>query len=165
MFQSPRFNFALTFLATAGLLGYGYYLEYVEYLLPCNLCKLQRLAFMAVGLVGLIGLVHGSRKGISRVYHALAAVAAVIGGLLAGRQVWLQSLPADEVPECSPGLEFMLQTTPWLQVIEEVLTGSGSCAEIDWTFLGVSIAGWALVWFAALALFNLAVGLRGYDYR
>ncbi|MEM7377986.1 MAG: disulfide bond formation protein B [Pseudomonadota bacterium] len=165
MFQSPRVTFALTVVVCVGLLGYGYYLEYVEYLDPCNLCKLQRVAFMGVALFGLIGLVHGSGGTASRAYHTLAALSAMAGAALAWRQVWLQGLPPEDVPECSPGLEFMMQTTPWLQVFREVLTGSGSCAEIDWAFLGLSIAGWALVWFIALALFSLAFAVRGYRRR
>jgi len=162
MIQSPRVAFALTLTVPLALLGYGYYLEYVEYLIPCNLCKLQRVAFMAVAAFGLIGLLHNSRGAASRAYHVLASLAATVGAVIAWRQVWLQGLPPEEVPECSPGLEFMLETTPWLQVFQEVLIGSGSCAEIDWTFAGLSIAGWALVWFAALVIGGFVMALRGY---
>ena len=162
MTLSPRLTFFSTALLCAALLGYGYYLEYVEFLDPCNLCKLQRVAFMAVILFAMIGMVHGSTGAASRVYHLLIALSATAGAALAGRQVWLQGLPPEDVPECSPGLEFMLESSPWLDVFREVLTGSGSCAEIDWSFLGLSIAGWALAWFAVIVLANLIWAIKGY---
>ncbi len=162
MLTSPRLTFALSAFVCIALLGYGYYLEYVEYLYPCNLCKLQRVAFMGVALFSLVGMVHGSHGTPSRAYHSLSAVCAGIGAAIAWRQVWLQGLPPEDVPECSPGLEFMLDSSPWLDVFREVLIGSGSCAEIVWTFLGLSIAGWALVWFAALLLGNLVMAIKGY---
>ena len=43
----------------------------------------------------------------------------------AGRQVWLQSLPADQVPACGPSLEYMLETFAANEVLAELLKGSG----------------------------------------
>ena len=43
---------------------------------------------------------------------------------VAGRHVWLQSLPPDQVPACGPGLDFMLDAFPLKDVIARVLTGS-----------------------------------------
>jgi len=76
----------------------------------------------------------------------------VIGGAIAGRQVWLQHLPADQVPECGPGLEFMLEVYPLAEVIKTALRGTGECATVVWTFLGGSIAEWSLACFAGLAV-------------
>ena len=39
---------------------------------------------------------------------------------------------------------------PATGVLREVLTGSGECANVDWTFLGLSMPGWSLVWFVLL---------------
>jgi disulfide bond formation protein DsbB len=39
------------------------------------------------------------------------------------------------------------------QALEKILSGSGECAETGWTFLGLSIAGWSLLWFVLLAVF------------
>ena len=72
----------------------------------------------------------------------------------------LQTLPPDQVPECGPGLEFMLSTLPWNDVVEKVLTGSGECADISWTFLNLSMPWWTLFWFIALSV-PLAVFARG----
>ncbi len=76
---------------------------------------------------------------------------------LAGRHVWLQNLPADQVPDCGMGLNYMLDTMPVFDVLKEVLYGAGECAEVMWTFLGISIPGWALIWFTLFTLGTLGV--------
>ncbi len=150
--MTPRRLLALIALACAGLLGYGYYLEYVRHLEPCPLCMLQRLCFMASGAVALLGAMHGAGATGTRVYAALLGLAAGAGAATAGRQIWLQQLPADQVPECGPGLEFMVEMHGWSETLARVLRGTGDCAVVDWTFLGLSIAGWSLLWFAAFLL-------------
>ena len=91
--------------------------------------------------------------------HELDAV--VVGGAtgmaLAGRHVWLQSLPAEQVPDCGMGLNYMLETMPVLDVLREVLYGAGECAEVMWTFLGISIPGWALIWFTIFTLGTIGI--------
>ena len=41
-----------------------------------------------------------------------------------------------------------------------MLTGSGDCGTVDWTFLGLSMPAWSLVWFLLLAAVALFAGLR-----
>ena len=45
-------------------------------------------------------------------------------------------------------------------VVRKVLTASGDCSMIDWTFLGLSMPAWALLWFVALAGWALYAGFR-----
>ncbi len=141
----------------AGLLGFGLYLQYVDGQEPCPLCIFQRVAFMALGAVFLMAAVHGPGKTGARVYAVLGGVAALTGAGLAARHVWLQSLPADQVPACGPGLSYMLEQFPLMRLLEKVLTGSGECAEAGWRFLGLTIAGWSLLWFVLLG--GLIIGL------
>ena len=157
----PRAVFAVAFAACAALLGFGYYLEYARGLAPCNLCVLQRVAFAATGLVGLAGALHGPRTWGQRVYGALGMVAALTGAGLAGRHLWLQSLPPDAVPACGPGIGYLVDAFPLHEALAQVLRGSGDCAQAaPWAFLGLGIPHWALVWFVALALGFGAVMLR-----
>ena len=102
------------------------------------------------------GLVHGPGKAGRLAYSGLILVSAVTGAAIAGRQVWLQHLPPEEVPACGPGLDFMLEVFPLADALKMVFTGSGECAEVDWTFLGFSIAEWSLAWFIAFAAAALA---------
>jgi protein dithiol:quinone oxidoreductase len=144
------------FLGCAGLLGFGYYLQYVDGLEPCPLCMFQRAFFLCVGLTGLAAALQKPRAFGTRVYAFGVMLFAIGGGIVAGRQVWLQHLPPDKVPECGPGLEYMLQQFPLSDMLKKVFMGSGECAEVNWTLLGLSIAEWALLAFVALLLLGIA---------
>ena len=139
-------------LACLLLLGFGYYLQFVQDLDPCPLCILQRVAYLGIGLVCLVGFVHGSA---TRIYNALALVCALAGAAVVTRQVWLQHLPPEQVPECGPGLDFILQAFPIFDALKLIFTGSGECAETLWTFLSLSIAEWSLFWFGAFSVLLL----------
>ncbi len=157
--------FALGALACTALLGFGYYLQYVKGLEPCPLCLVQRGFFYGVLGCLTVGALHGPRGAGKRIYAALALLFAAGGAAAASRQVWLQHLPADKVPQCGPDLQFMLENFPLSQTLQKLVSGTGECAVVDWTFLGLSIAEWSLAWFVALALFlawraAVAVGRR-----
>lgn len=158
--MTPRLGYLVGFLACAGLVGFALYLQYVQGEDPCPLCILQRIAFMAMGAVFLVGALHGPARRGAIVYSTLAAIAAAIGGSIAGRQVWLQMLPKDKVPACGPGLEYMLDRFPLSQALQKILAGSGECAEAGWRFLGLTIAGWSLVWFVVLGVFAIVMAVR-----
>ena len=147
-----RVGAALGALSCALLLAFGYYLQYVQGLDPCPLCLVQRGFFYAVLIILGIGAVHGSRKAI---YGTVAALFAAGGAAAAGRQVWLQHLPPDKVPQCGPDLYFMLENFPLSRTLQTLVAGTGECAVVDWTFLGLSIAEWSLGWFVALFLFAI----------
>lgn len=156
----PRLCFLLMFAGCAGLLGFGYFLQYVRQLDPCPLCIFQRVAFLAVAVTALVATLHHPRGIGSRIYAGLLGVFSITGAGIAARQIWLQHLPPDQVPECGPGLEYMLDVFPLLEVLRTVLRGSGDCAKVDWTFLSLSIADWSFAAFVGLALLSLAVAVR-----
>ncbi|KRB06558.1 disulfide bond formation protein B [Lysobacter sp. Root690] len=159
---SFRIQFLLGFLACAGLLAYAFYLQLYEHLEPCPLCIFQRVAFAALGLVFLLGALHGPKKpGGRRGYGVLALLASLGGIAVAGNHVRLQHLPPDQVPACGPGLNYMLDAMPITGVIKKVMTGSGECANVDWTFLGLSMPAWSLVCFVVLALWAAYAAFRG----
>ncbi|MCI0422796.1 MAG: disulfide bond formation protein B, partial [Acidobacteria bacterium] len=156
-----RLIYLLIFLLCAGLLGFGFYLEYVKGLEPCPLCLIQRLFFLLVGLGGLIAAIHNPRRLGIRIYSGCLLLFSMMGAAVAGRQIWLQHLPPDQVPECGPGLEYLLQTYPLGETLAKILKGTGECAEIDWTLFGFSIAEWALLSFILLAGVSLIQAWRG----
>ncbi|MDX8128632.1 disulfide bond formation protein B [Methylomonas sp. OY6] len=145
---NPRICFFLGFAACAGLLAVGAYLQFVEELEPCPLCISQRLAILATGVIFLIAGLHNRGR---KIYALCSAAAALIGASVSARHVWLQHLPPEEVPECSPGLEYVFQHFPLADTIKLMLTGTGECAKVDWTLLGLSIPAWTLFAFLLLA--------------
>ncbi len=150
-----RWFFAAGVVFCLGLIGTALYFQHVMGLEPCPLCIFQRLFVIALGVVMLMAAIHDPRDLGRRVYGGLIVVVAGLGAGVAARHVWLQSLPADQVPACGPGLEYMLETFPLMDALKLVFEGSGECAEVQWTFLGLSIPGWTLVIFIGLAVFGL----------
>lgn len=142
------------FALCIALMAAALWLEHVEGLEPCPLCVLQRGAVIALGVLMLAGAIHDPATAGCRVYGVSIAIAALAGAAVAGRHVWLQSLPPGQAPECGPGLEYMLGAFPLTEVIEMVLRGSGECAEVQWTFLSLSIPQWTLLLFIAFTLFG-----------
>jgi disulfide bond formation protein DsbB len=94
------------------------------------------------------------------VYAALLGLAALVPGYVAGRHVYIQSLPEGSVPACGATLDYMLEVFPLLTVVRKVLTGGGECAKIDWSFLGLSMPAWVLVAVVALGVLGISNQLR-----
>ena len=155
-----RLLLALPALACAGLLAFGYYLQYFQGQDPCPLCLVQRGFFYLVLVISAAAALHAPRGSGRLAYCAAAGIAALLGLGVAVRQVWLQHLPPDQVPACGPDLFFMMENFPLSRTLEKLFTGSGQCAEVNWKFLGLSIAEWSLSWFLALAVYALWLGIR-----
>ena len=158
--MTTRFGYALGFFVCAGLIGFAYYLEYFQNQEPCPLCMLQRIAYIDMMIVFAVAAIHGPARRGAILYSGLLFVMAAMGAGIAARQVWLQHLPADKVPACGPGLEYMLERFPLMDALKKIFTGSGECAEASWRFLGLSIAEWSLAWLVVLGVFAVYVALR-----
>ena len=148
------------FLACAGLMAYALYAEHVLLLAPCPLCVFQRMAVIALGFSFLLAALHNPAGGGRYVYTALIAVTAGAGMGVAGRHVWLQNLPPDQVPSCGPGFDYIIDSFPLADALKLIFTGSGECATIDWQFLGLSMPTWVVISVAVLGCFGLWNNLR-----
>lgn len=123
---------------------------------------MQRAMFAGVGLVALVAFLHHPQRLGQMIYATLGILVASLGAAIAGRQIWLQNLPEDQVPACGPGLEYMLEVFPLLEVIEMAITGSGDCAKVQWTLFDISIPGWSLMAFLGMAGLLLALFIRNF---
>lgn len=148
---SARQWFLLGFLFCAGLMLTAFYFQFVGGLDPCPLCISQRIMVVAVGLVMLAAAIHNPGPVGIRNYAVAAGLTALIGASISGRHVWIQHLPADEVPACGPGLSYMFQYFPLSDTLRAMVTGTGDCAKVDWTLMGFSMPFWVLVCFIGLA--------------
>ena len=155
-----RIGYVLGCFVCLGLMGYALYLQYVLDLEPCPLCVLQRVCVIAMGLVFLVAIFHNPGRTGATVYALLQLAIGGTGAALAARQVWLQTLPKDQVPACGMGLNYLLDNLPLTDVVRKVFEGSGECAEKGWEFLHLSIAGWTLVFFIAMVAASFALVRR-----
>jgi disulfide bond formation protein DsbB len=153
----PRNLFLLAFLGCLGLMGGALYLEHVVGLEPCPLCIVQRVCVILFALVCLVAAIHGPARLGQRLYAGLALLFALVG---AGRQIWLQSVPPDQLEACLPSLEFMLDALPLQEIVRLVFHGTAECAEVTWTLFGLSVPEWSLLAFIGMILFGLFQLLR-----
>ena len=159
--QKFRTLYALGFMMCVVMIGTAlFFFQRFLGLEPCPLCILQRVVVMSLGMVLLVAAIHGPNGWGNRIYGGLITLIAGSGAAIAGRHVWLQSLPADQVPECGPTLDYILETFPLSKALQLVLHGSGECAKVEWQFLGLSIPGWTLIAFSGFILFGLMLLLH-----
>ena len=148
-------NFYMVLLAIL-VFAFVLWISHKNGLTPCPLCLLQRFSLIMVAVVALMAVVHHPRKHGVRVGYSVVLLFFVVTGIIfAGRQVWLQNLPLDQVPACGIGLRYMWQAMPLLDVFKHIIAGSGDCALVHWTFLQLSMAVWSFVLFFLLALLTL----------
>lgn len=158
---SRRIGNLLGFLACAGMLAFGYYLQFFRGLEPCPLCILQRIALLAIGIAFLAAALHHPAGPIGAgIYAALISLVAVLGAAVAARHVWLQHTPADLRPACGPGFDYLFSTFGPIGSLGRILRGSGECGVVDWTFLSFSIPQWTLVAFAAFVAWAVFLATR-----
>jgi disulfide bond formation protein DsbB len=155
-----RIAYLLGFLVCAGLMGWALWLQYGMGLEPCPLCAFQRMAVSAIGIIFLLAFIHNPRYIGASIYAVLILIFAGGGAAFAGRHVWLQSLPKDQVPACGMGISYMLESMPFMDVLRKVFAGSGECAEKGWELMGLAIPGWTLVFFIAMAIVAFALVKR-----
>ena len=149
MNSSNRPFYFLLFFVCHELVISAYYFEYVVGLEPCPLCMISRATVLILGVCFLLAALHNPKRLVRKLYHIVFSLVSLLGIFVSGRHIYLQSLPADEVPSCGPGLEYMLDTLPMSEVLKEVLHGSGECAEVAWQFLSLSMPMWMLFIFSA----------------
>jgi len=156
---SFRTSFLLGFVVCFGLLGFALYAEYYLGMTPCPLCVLQRIAFLFMALFFLLGGLHAPR-GTSRWAYVGLVLAGAIGGIvIAGRHLWLQSLPPDQVPSCGPGIGYLFDAFPLATMLRKVFSGSGECAAVQ-PILGLPMPAWSLIWFVVLGVLAIVAARR-----
>ena len=153
-------NASIVVIIVLSMLFAIYYLEGVLNLDPCPLCMVDRAILVVIALVSLIALVHNSSGVMRWVYTIVSSLFSMIGIGVAARHIWLQGLPPDQVPECGPDLTYMLEVFPLADVIKRIFTGSGQCAEVSWTFIGMTIPQQTLLLFILLLVLTVFAHCR-----
>lgn len=146
----------LAFISTimAILIAIFYFQKYLG-LTACPLCIFQRIGMLGAGLFFLIAGLHNPGQTGIRIYAFLGLIPSLFGAAIAGRHLMIQNMPADEVPACGPDLAYMMEAFPFQKMITTVLRGSGECADVQWSLLGLTIPGWVLVVFIFIIGFQL----------
>ena len=164
MQQLTSYRSLQVFLIVMTAIGMGYALFFLQQhmgLSPCPLCIFQRIGLMVMGGFALAAALINPKSKLIKLGLWLCILAGIGWATgVAGRHVWLQHLPADQVPSCGPGLDYWLDTLPMSEVLNQVFAGSGECASVDWTFMGLSIPEQSLIFFSGLIIVHLLILLR-----
>ena len=156
LFSDSRRFFLLMGATGLGLIIVALFFEHMLLLEPCLLCYAQRACVYLVILLSLVGFLHKNQSLIVfRTYIGLAIAIIVCGIFLSIRQLYLQNLPPELVPSCGPDIDYLFETLPVLEVFMLAIRGDGNCAEVLWSFLGISIPGWLLIAFSAQLIYSV----------
>jgi disulfide bond formation protein DsbB len=130
------------------------FMQYGMDLEPCMLCMSQRFMYTGAAFCFLLAILHNPCFGGHRAYGMAAQLFSLAGIALSSRQLYLQNLPADQVPSCGPGLHYILETLPLAEVLMVMIKGTGNCAEVQWQdpIFSFSIPAWSLLTFTMLLL-------------
>lgn len=143
----------LALLVPLGLLAGAYGSEYWGGLHPCEMCWWQRYAHFAALPFAALAMVVGAGRDRALLWLAAAAIAAsgAIGVYHAGVELGYFEGFTQCTAQASGSVEDLLKS-----VFEAPLV---RCDEIQWSFLGVSMAGWNAILSLSAALLILWLSL------
>ena len=127
-----------------------FFMERYLLLEPCPLCILDRfvVAFLGIGFLA-FAAADPKAKGVRLAFIAINAAILGVGFVVAGRHIYLQNRPLDEMPlnclsdsEAARGL---------VELIERSFDANADCGIIIWEFLGLSIPEQVLLLFLGFA--------------
>lgn len=160
MLTKQRIVGVVVLLITLAAMGYALWVESTYHVEPCYLCVLQRAAFIGCGFAALLWLILPVRRWSRYLGGSLLALFALLGVGLAGRQIWLQHLPADKAPACGPGFHYLVDNFPLKDTLPLLLKGDGNCAVVNWRLWSFTMAEWAAVLFVIFFLLVLRVLIK-----
>ncbi|MDO9365308.1 MAG: disulfide bond formation protein B [Methylotenera sp.] len=155
-----RTGYFIGFIACFGLVGLALWIQTRYNLEPCPLCISQRIMFMALGVLFLLAAIF---KQTPKFFAALQVVAALGGAGVAIRHWWIQAHRESMIADCGVGFDYMFENFPLEKALKLVFKGTGDCAAIDWTFLGLTIPQMsliALVGFGIYAVYLARLNLK-----
>lgn len=150
-----RSGYLLGFLASFGLVALALVIQTQNNLEPCPLCISQRIVFMSLGLVFLIATIHNPPIIWRKIYSLLLVLIALGGAGVAIRHWWLQAHRESMVADCGVGFDYMFDNFPLQKALTLVFRGTGDCAAIDWTFLGLTLPQLSLIAFIGFAAYAI----------
>jgi protein dithiol:quinone oxidoreductase len=147
---SRRWLFLWLCFLGASFVGASYFLEYVRGLQPCLLCWLQRWTLVTFAVIALLCFFAARRYWLSFLLNVLLLLVNLFGIFFAGRQVWLQHLPAAQGYSCLPNVSFLLKVYSLKKIMHLSFIGTPNCGLVHGRILGLSLAQWALIVFVGL---------------
>ncbi|NOT64559.1 MAG: disulfide bond formation protein B [Methylotenera sp.] len=152
---SGRRGYLIGFIACFGLVGLALWIQTTYNLDPCPLCITQRIVFMSLGVLFLIAAIVNKRP---KTFAALQVLTALVGAGWATRHWWIQAHRETMQASCGVGFDYMFENFPLKKMFTLIFKGTGDCAAIDWTLLGLTIPQQALIAFIGFGVYAVYLG-------
>jgi disulfide bond formation protein DsbB len=122
---------------------------------PCPLCISQRIVFMVLGVLFFIAAFVPPATIVKKVFTVLQMLTAFVGAGGAIRHWYLQANKESMIADCGVGFDYMFENFPLEKAFKLLFRGTGDCAAIDWTLLGLTLPQLALISFVGFALYSI----------
>jgi len=160
-FLASRLAYFVGFFASFGLVALALVIQTQYKLEPCPLCISQRIVFIGLGVLFLIAAIHHPQKPVWVKLYALLQTLTALGGAGVAIRHWYLQVHKDEMlVDCGVGFDYMFDNFPLRKALTLVFRGTGDCATIDWTFLGLSIPQLALIAFLNVAGYSVLLAKK-----
>lgn len=159
-FLNGKSGYLIGFFVSFGLVALALFIQTKFNLEPCPLCITQRMFFMGLGVLFLIHAFLPKVNFLQKTFTLVEVLTALGGAGWALRHWYLQANKESMVADCGVGFDYMFENFPLKKMFTLIFKGTGDCATIDWTFLGLTLPQLALMAFVgfvgyAIFLFKL----------
>ena len=152
---SGRSGYLLGFVACIGTVALALVIQTIYKLEPCPLCITQRIFFMGLGVLFLIGAFLKPASLLQKIFAALQVITALGGAGWAMRHWYLQANKESMIADCGVGFDYMFENFPLKKMFTLIFKGTGDCAAIDWTFLGLTLPQLGLISFIVFGIYAI----------
>ncbi len=146
-------GYLIGFAACFGIVILALIIQTQYNLEPCPLCITQRLFFMGLGVLFLIGAFLKPSSLLQKALTFLQVLTALGGAGWAVRHWYLQANKESMIADCGVGFDYMFENFPLEKMFKLIFKGTGDCAMIDWTFLGLTLPQLALISFIGFGIY------------
>jgi disulfide bond formation protein DsbB len=144
---SGRSGYIIGFVACFATVALALVIQTKYNLEPCPLCITQRMFFMGLGVLFLIGAFIPPASLLHKLFTGLQVLTAMGGAGWAIRHWYLQAHKGEIIADCGVGFDYMFDNFPLEKMFKLIFKGTGDCAAIDWTFLGLTLPQLGLISF------------------
>ncbi len=150
-----RTGYLIGFVTCFAIVALALVIQTQYHLEPCPLCISQRIIFMSLGVLFLIAAFIPPATWLKKAFTALQVLTALGGAGVAIRHWYLQANRESMIADCGVGFDYMFENFPLQKAFKLIFRGTGDCAAIDWTFLGLTLPQLGLISFLGMAAYAI----------
>lgn len=152
-FLSGKNGYLLGFVTSFATVALALLIQTKYNLDPCPLCITQRMVFMALGLLFLMAAFIKPATMWHKIFTVLQVITTLVGAGWALRHWWIQAHRETMEANCGVGFDYMFENFPLKKMFTLIFKGTGDCAAIDWTFLGLTLPQLGLISFIGFGVY------------